>query len=206
MIKNKKGESFKYKGRTFTVGDVVYANDQSDYEGLFGYIKEIRTGADKDTENDTPDIYCEFIAPIIPCYIAKIEERFSKLYATPKKLEELALDEVIMAPDMLLLDSEIVSLQEGESVFCVTEDWAYHGDSELKSTVFRSLPDAQIYMLRCLAVEIMENNPPFNRRGEEGIVEDSSEMFFEIYQDGDYNECHFTIQIEKKDIFGKKAV
>lgn len=205
MIKNKKGETFEYEGRKFTVGELVYANGQSDYEGLFGYIKEIRTDADKDTENETADIYCEFMPPIFPAIIDDIEKRFSKLYGCSKKLEDLALDEVIMIPDMLILDSEITSSQESESVFCVTEDWAYHGDRELKNTVFRSLPDAQIFMRRCVLMEIMEDNIPFNQRGEEGMEEDSSEMFFEIYEDGDYNENHYSIQIEEQKINEIKA-
>lgn len=205
MIKNIKGETFEYEGRTFTVGDMVYANDQSVYEGLFGHIKEIRTGTDKDTENEAADIYCEFMPPIFQAIIDDIEKRFSKLYGCPKKLEDLAFDEVIMAPGMLLLDSEIASAQESGSVFCVTEDWAYHGDGELKNTVFRSLPDAQIFMHRCVIREIMENNPPFNQRGKKGIEENSSEMFFETYEDGDYNENHYTIQIEEQKINEIKA-
>ncbi len=66
MIINKIGETFKYEGRTFKIGDLIYANNQSDYEGLLGRVLEIRDGEDRDTENDTPDIYCEFEVPISP--------------------------------------------------------------------------------------------------------------------------------------------
>ena len=49
MILNKQGESFAVEGRTFLIGGMVWANDESDYRGLFGRITEIRDGADKDT-------------------------------------------------------------------------------------------------------------------------------------------------------------
>ena len=206
MIKNKVGEILEYEGRIFRVGDWVYANEGSAYEGLFGHIKEIRTDEDKDTENETADIYCEFMPPIIPAFIEKIEERFSKLYGEPKKLEDLALDEVIMAPEMLLLDQELLSSGGPckETVFVVTTDWAYHGDSDIKVELFYTLKDAQIYLLRCLAEEVAENSSPFDCRGDEDIYENSSETFYEIYQDGDYNENHYTIIIEEKEIHGKR--
>ena len=205
MIKNKTGETFRYEGRVFRVGDWVYANAGSVYEGLVGRIKEIRTGADKDTENETADIYCEFMPPIIPAFIEKIEERFSKLYGEPKKSEDLALDEVIMAPEMHLLDREILSSDGAhkESVFVVTTDWAYRGESDIKVELFYTLKDAQAYMLRCLAEEVAENSSPFDRRGDEDICEESSETFYEIYQSGDYNGEHYTIRIETKEICGE---
>lgn len=207
MIKNKTGETFEYEGRVFRVGDWVYANESSDYEGLFGHIKEIRTDEDKDTENETADIYCEFMPPIIPACIEKIEARFSKLYGEPKKLEDLALDEVIMAPEMLLLDQELLPSDNRRArvVFVVTADWAFHGESDIKVELFDTLKDAQIYLLRCLAEEVAENSSPFNRRGDEDVCENPSETFYEIYQDGDYNENHYTIAIEEKEIHGKRC-
>lgn len=206
MIKNKKGETFEYEGRTFTVGDIVYANDCSVYEGMCGRIREIRTDKDRDTENETPDIYCEFTPPIIPAYIEKIEERFSKLYGKPIKLEDLALDEVIMAPEMLLLDQEI-RFSDGtckETVFVVTTEWAYRGESDMKVELFYTLKDAQVYLLRCVAEEVEEDSSLFDRRGDEDVCEESSEMFYEIYEDGYYNEDHYSIMIEEKEIRGKR--
>ncbi len=40
----------------------------------------------------------------------------------------------------------------------------------------------------------------FDRRGEEGIEEDSSELSYEIYSEGFYCEAHYSIYI-KEDIF-----
>ena len=60
MLINKSGAEFLYNGITYRVGDVIIGSDQSEYAGLIGSILEIRDGDDKETENDTPDIYCSF--------------------------------------------------------------------------------------------------------------------------------------------------
>ena len=101
MIYKKPGEKFSYEDITYTVGNRVLANEASEYSGLFGRILEIRTDDDRETENDTPDIYCEFDPPYLSASRRALEQTFSKLYGTPKRVEDLALDLVIMAPEML---------------------------------------------------------------------------------------------------------
>ena len=58
MLINKPGAEFLYNGIIYRVGDVIIGSNQSEYAGLIGSILEIRDGDDKETENDTPDIYC----------------------------------------------------------------------------------------------------------------------------------------------------
>ena len=99
MIINRVGAQFTYEGVTYTVGDKILATDASEYEGLFGEIHEIRTEEDRETENDTPDFHCHFYPPFDPRQISNLESRFSALYRYPKKLEDISLDEVIMAPE-----------------------------------------------------------------------------------------------------------
>ena len=98
---NKNGETFIADNQIFTIGGSVLANGNSDYCGLCGRITEVRDGDDKETENEGPDIYCDFDIPDKDHMIAEIETRFSKLYQTPKCIDELPLDGVIMAPEML---------------------------------------------------------------------------------------------------------
>lgn len=69
MILNRDGASFEYAGVTYTVGGPVIGTDASEYHGLYGVITEIRDGDDKETENETPDIYCEFEPPVLPCEV-----------------------------------------------------------------------------------------------------------------------------------------
>ena len=68
MILSKNGEVFQYGDITYTIGEQIAANNQSEYEGLVGVIIEIRDGDDKETENDTPDIYCQFDIPVLDFY------------------------------------------------------------------------------------------------------------------------------------------
>lgn len=107
MVYTRNGESITVDGVSFAVGDRIIATD-SDYAGLKGCITEIRTGADKDTENETDDIYCCFDFPEIEEEIRLLEEHFSELFGEPKTRDDIALDLIIMAPDELrrLADNE----------------------------------------------------------------------------------------------------
>ena len=98
MICSKYGESVISERISFTVGERVIATD-SDYAGLKGYITEIRTGADKETENETNDIYCCFDIPESKEEIKLLEEHFSDLFCEKKTIDDIGLDMVIMAPE-----------------------------------------------------------------------------------------------------------
>ena len=91
MILLNKGETFQYDGITYTIGEQIAANNQSEYEGLVGVIIEIRDGDDKETENDTPDIYCQFDIPVLPEDRIELEKRFSSLYGEEKSIEDIPL-------------------------------------------------------------------------------------------------------------------
>ena len=106
MLINKSGAEFLYNGITYRVGDVIIGSDQSEYAGLIGSILEIRDGDDKETENDTPDIYCSFEPPALPADIAKVEAVFSDLYDTQKTLDDICFDMVIMAPEMITVPGQ----------------------------------------------------------------------------------------------------
>ena len=127
MIINRIGAQFTYEGVTYTIGDKIFSNDTSDFRGLFGYIKEIRTGDDRETDNDTPDFHCYFYPPFEPKAIAELESRFSDLYRYPKKLEDIALDEVIMAPDMIRVVTSAKSTHM-ITAFRVEESWVIKGE------------------------------------------------------------------------------
>ena len=101
MILQENGARFCVAGKIFAVGGRVMANKESEYEGLFGTITEIRSGADRETENDTPDIYCDFEPPASEEMLRELEARFSGLYGEIKTIDDISLDCVIMSPDML---------------------------------------------------------------------------------------------------------
>lgn len=116
VIIRKYGETFIYQGVSYFVGQQIRATDQSEYEGLRGQILEIRDGDDRDTENDTPDIYCEFYLPESEQEIQTLEHRFSTLYCEKKNIEDIGLDMVIMAPEMIcaIVDPTVSILEEQE--------------------------------------------------------------------------------------------
>mgnify|MGYP007072683332 FL=1 len=101
MILRENGTRFCADGKVFTIGGRISANGESEYEGLFGTITEIRSGADRETENDTPDIYCDFETPASEEMLRELEARFSDLYGETKTIDDISLDCVIMSPDML---------------------------------------------------------------------------------------------------------
>ena len=101
MILRENGTRFYVDGKVFIVGGRISANGESEYDGLCGTIMEIRSGTDRETENDTPDIYCDFETPVSEETLRELEERFSGLYGEPKTIDDISLDSVIMSPDML---------------------------------------------------------------------------------------------------------
>lgn len=101
MLLQENGTRFCVDEKVFTVGGRVMANDASEYAGLCGTVAEIRSGADRETENDVPDIYCDFETPVAEETLRELEERFSGLYGEAKTIDDISLDCVIMSPDML---------------------------------------------------------------------------------------------------------
>lgn len=115
MIYNHYGDRFIYNDKDYIVGETVISNDKSDYANLVGVITEIRTGSDKDTENETPDIYCDFEPPIHPCNKDKLQKSLQDSYADHTPMSEIeyaieyaiAFDCVIMSPDMIITKREL---------------------------------------------------------------------------------------------------
>ena len=204
MIYNKVGETLEFEGKKYAVGENIVGAETSEYEGLFGYIKEIRTDNDKDTENETPDIHCEFFPPVYADEIKKVEERFSALYGEMKTLKDIALDEVIMAPEMITPLSAIYG-QANTSVFMVKEEWAVDDEYGEQMNGFLKLEHAQLFMRQRLS-EASVNVGIFALRGEDNIVESYSDMFYEIYREGFYDQNHYGIGIDKVEIPDAKLI
>ncbi len=105
MIVNEKGSTYEYDGVVYTIGDRVRVAEHSDYAGLEGHIKEICTDGDMDTGNFDIDIYCDFERPSDAEIIRKLEKTFSSIFGSPHSIDDINIDEVVMAPDEI----EIIS-------------------------------------------------------------------------------------------------
>ena len=79
MILRYPGAEYSHDSVKYAIGSTVMATDQSPYQGLLGTIVEIRDGQDRETQNETPDIYCSFDTPVIPAEIEKLEKELEDL-------------------------------------------------------------------------------------------------------------------------------
>jgi len=194
MIFNQNGAIFTYDGSTYTIGDRVIATDESAYEGLFGTILEIRTGNDKSTDNDTPDFHCEFIPPALPAEVVALETRFSALYQQKKVLDDITLDEVIMAPEMIRVINPMGV--HSIAVYTVNEEWVLKGDyGENRYPA----PDPDLAKLKM--TELIHNDQAegcISEWREHGatLEEVTGENYYECWVQDEYCENHYKVTIE----------
>ena len=193
MILRKKNKPFKYDGKTYFIGEEIVALNNSEYSGLFGRIVEIRDDADKETDNKTPDIYCEFDPPLFPKDIEELEKRFSDLYKAPKKLDDITLDSVIMAPDMI---KSLTEKTDGRkiTIYSLEEDWAYDDDYGHTTEIISD------YMLAkkklCEKIKNEKEDGSVERwLDDDELIEDYGNDYYEAYLDGYYSSSHYLVSI-----------
>lgn len=199
MIINTIGAEFEYDGTKYVIGEPVIGTEESEYEGLQGVITEIRTGEDKDTENETPDLYCSFEAPIIGMDIKKLEDIFSDLYGEPKTLDDISLDSVIMAPSMVCPLADIEKNLEEHTVYVLEEDWAIDDDYGHNTEIFTDFASAKRKMVANLKEE-MDNGCILGWMDDEKFVEESISEFYDCFIDGEYASNHYSLEINKQTI------
>ena len=194
MIIKQPGAEFFYEDVCYKIGDRIVGTDASEYQGLLGSIIEIRDGEDKETENETPDIYCSFDDPVLPYDIAELEKRFSELYQCKKTIEDIALDEVIMAPEMIetieQADKQLTKL----NIYLVSEDWAVDGESGHSVTPCTDYHTAKRILCEKLAKELDAGCIPLWNDNESFRTEAGS-YYYECWVDGEYSESHYEIAL-----------
>lgn len=193
MILHNQKDCFEYGGKTYFIGEEIVAENNTEYGGLFGKIIEIRTDADKETDNETPDIYCSFDPPVFPKEIEKLENSFSKLYRIPRKLDDIALDSVIMAPDMI----KNISENPGEykiTIYSVEEDWVCRDDYGHSTEVLFDYSVAKKKL--CDKIKIEKDEGCIDDwNDEDGFIEDYGDDYYEAYIDGYYASSHYLANI-----------
>lgn len=198
MVIDRIGAQYEYEGVTYTIGGKIYANCESDFEGLFGIITEIRDGDDRETENDTPDIYCEFMPPVLPDEIKTIEERFSRLYQTEKHLDDIGIDMVIMAPEMLRVLDFPSNAQKLE-IFLIREDWAYDGDFGVSSQMVTSYDLARFIFNHLIYDEQLDGYiARWSHR--QDLDTEAKKDFYECWLHDEYCENHYKVTIERVEL------
>ena len=144
MIYKNKGDAFEYEGKVYIVGEEVYAVS-SNYRGLLGTITEIRTGSDRETANEEPDIYCDFHPPILKQDREDIESMCGKM-------DKLCLDGIIMAPEMLVTTREQYDSYPTIKVYSLVEEFAEDDNYYRSERIFTSFEAAEFEMRRTLLV------------------------------------------------------
>lgn len=196
MIINQEGMRYTYNGMTYTVDAAVMATEASEYRGLYGTITEIRDGSDRETENDTPDIYCCFEPPLFPKEIQELERRFTELYQSPKKLDEITLDMVIMAPEMVRMISADPKECKACELYLLTTHCTTNLDSSSFTELYADYDMARFAMLKGIREEQAEGCIK-DWADRDALEEDYCTDFYEAWHRDEYSEKHFTASIEK---------
>lgn len=190
MIYNKKDEVFFYENKTFYIGEEIYVTESA-YRGLLGRITEIRTGEDRETENDGPDIYCEFREPIL-------EQDKQYLHDMMFGIEDPALDLVIMAPEMIMPTREIGAGMPEITVFALIEDCVVDGERQDTVRLYTDFKHAEIMLRKSILSEKDESGCLAEWSSNKNYREEQySETHFTGFINEEYCENHYTITIEE---------
>lgn len=197
MILKTPGDAFQYNGISYKVGELIIGTEQSEYEGLIGNIVKIIDGEDKETENSTPDFYCCFTPPFLPHDISQLERTFSDLYHSPKTLEDIILDSVIMAPEMIVPIRYVKEQRYRLPLYVLSQEWMIKGRFCYKELFFSDEKSAK-----------NELREKLNYEREDGCVSywhslpqfcmDSGSSFYECWLDEEYMENHYKISIKQE--------
>lgn len=196
MIITEPKAKFLYEGETYRIGATVIANEKSAYEGFVGEIREIRTGEDKETENETPEIFCRFEPPKLSADITELEKRFSDDCVTKKKIEDIPLVSVIMSPEMLICPDND---KNKEKIYVLTEEWANDGDGGSNTEVFTDALTAKAFLNFKLSNEMSDGLIAKWQANEEFKFEENDSAYT-VWIDGYYTELHYTLKIEVKEM------
>lgn len=193
MIITEPKAEFLYEGETYRIGDTVVACWESEYAGLIGRIDEIRTGKDKKTETETPEIFCRFEPPKLSADITELEKRFSDDCVTKKKIEDIPLDSVIMSPETLICPDND---KNKEKICVLTEEWANDGDGGFNTEVFTDALTAKAFLNFKLSKEMTDGLIAKWQSYEEFKFEENDSAYT-AWIDGYYSELHYTLKIEE---------
>lgn len=199
MVYNKFSESVIVNGRRYEVGMSVLANEKSAYYGLYGTILEICTDEAPEKKSKTPEIVCSFDTPVLPEEVRTLEARFAILRGAEVTLKDVALDCVVMAPDMLVPLDNLLRDRKTLSIWAVVEDWSVDEESGHNEILYADKEDAARVFYSQLSVEA--NEGCIERwKGRNHFQSDQGDLFYECWLDGEYLCNHYEIRVEEKRI------
>lgn len=192
MIYNQYGQMFFYEDKLFMVGEEVYSIESGLY-GLLGRISEIRTGDDRKTENEGPDIYCTFRKPVL----MKDKPWICNL---PFASDDVTLDLVIMAPEMLIPTRLTNTTLPNMKVYALIESSIVDGTKSRSIKLYADKIHAEICMRKAIEQE-KEDGCIAEWLGTKLYVEESSEEnSFRAYLKNEYCFNHFNIYVSEVEL------
>ena len=199
IILSKIGEMIEYAGKKYAVGEKVIANKNSVYEGLIGTIYEIHTDTEKETCNETPDIYCRFQEPVMKVNKEKVRKRLSEAYKKDIRLADVGLDCVIMSPEMLVCMSDLDDGAYKKKVYLLIEDAAVDSDTFYTTDVFADMDMAQQQFEIKLSKEMDKGMLKDITVSDEYVLE-VGDTSFEYFRSGRFCEWHYSLKIIEEEI------
>ena len=199
IILSKIGEMIEYAGKKYAVGEKVIANKNSVYEGLIGTIYEIHTDTEKETCNETPDIYCRFQEPVMKVNKEKVRKRLSEAYKKDIRLADVCLDCVIMSPEMLVCMSDLDDGAYKKKVYLLIEDAAVDNDTFYTTDVFADMDMAQQQFEIKLSKEMDKGMLKDITVSDEYVLE-VGDNSFEYFRSGRFCEWHYSLKIIEDEI------
>lgn len=197
--KKKERQALEYKGITYVVGEEVIATKGTPYEGLYGHITAIRNNFNKDTDNEEPDIYCHFEPPVLHEDIQKTEKSFAKACGTARSINEIALDEIIMAPEMIMPVPELYRRRKSVIVYVVASEWSDSDYDGMNREMFLNYEDATMAFKAELARE-QYNGYIAKMADDPDFIEQEGKDFYQCYIDGICCDYHYSVAIRRETI------
>lgn len=193
MVLNRVGQVFEYEDKTYIVGEEIYSNDLSEYKHLFGRITEIRTDEDRETENDTPDIYCAFEQPAFTSEYEKLREAMSGI-------EDIAFDLVIMSPEMIIPLRVLLPEEKKLKVFALIEDCTVDYQDTDTLELFTDIEQAKLKMRKNISSERESGCIEQWTRKSAFEEEETSENEYSAWLNGTYCQDHYCTSIKEIDL------
>lgn len=183
---------YPQEGADYRTGDMIVALPGSPWEGLYGTITEIRGSTE-------PQVLCEFLPPVLPAQIRKLEKRFSQLNSKEMCLADLELDRVILPPEWI----RIVGNRAGGrklSVYIVREEWALDGDHDLEVHPYLDPDEARLSMLSMIR-EDMECGCISSWQDRGDLDCELKEDSYEYWLHDSYHENHYLVTLTTRELW-----
>ena len=193
MIITNQNEQYICNGYTYRIGGEVFVVDEGPYEGLIGMITEIRDGEDRETDNDTVDVYCDFDLPAIRCECERLVGRFSILHGQPMSLDEINLEQVIMAPEMI---RSLANENKDTTIHVLTEEWCSDNGYGRDILVYTDPRKAKAKMQ-----QLIRDDKRDGSMSEWLYLDDFVERFdgrkYSAWRDNDYDGYHYNLEMHE---------